>query len=80
MYHTPCKDTEKTSGLITVGIGMRLDINGRIILKWLLRSRIMWCELDSSGSGYRPVASSCEHTVILLNYFEHGNMPLGSRI
>lgn len=41
MYHFPCKDIEKTSGMITVGIGMRLGINGRIILKGLLRNRII---------------------------------------
>jgi len=70
MYHSPCKDTEKTSGMITVGIGMRLGINWRIILKWFLRNRIMWCELYLFGSGYGSVASCCEH----------GNMSLGSRI
>jgi len=61
MYPSPCKDIEKSIGMITVGIGMRLGINGRIIWKLFLRTRIMWCELDSSGSGYGPVASCCEH-------------------
>jgi hypothetical protein len=36
-----------------------LDVNGRIILKYILRNRL--CGLNSSGSGQGPVAGSCEH-------------------
>jgi hypothetical protein len=33
------------------------DINGRIILKWILRKQ---CELDRHGLGQGPVPDSCE--------------------
>jgi hypothetical protein len=36
------------------------DVGGWIILKWIL-DRMGWYGLDRSGSGYRPVESSCEH-------------------
>jgi hypothetical protein len=39
-----------------------LSINGRIILKWILRSQIWGCELDSSGSGQGTVECSCEQS------------------
>ena len=61
-------DIEKTSCVITVGCGMRLGIDGKIILIWFLRNGIVWCQLDSFGSGYRPMENSCEH----------GNEPSGS--
>jgi hypothetical protein len=60
LHHSPCKDIENTSVVITVGCGKRLGINGRIILKLFLRNRIVWCEVYSFGSGYIPVASCCE--------------------
>jgi hypothetical protein len=38
-----------------------LDVDGRIILKWILGNRMEGCGLDSSGSEYGPVAGSCKH-------------------
>jgi hypothetical protein len=38
-----------------------LDVNGRIILKWVSRSRVLRFGTDLSGSGYEQVACSCEH-------------------
>jgi hypothetical protein len=43
-------------------------IDERIILEWILGNRVGSCAMDSSGSGYGPVAG-CR---------EHGNVPLGS--
>ena len=36
------------------------EINGRIIYKWVLH-RMGGCGVDSCGSGYKPVESTCEH-------------------
>jgi hypothetical protein len=39
-----------------------LGVDGRIILEWILgKNRLGRCDLDASGSGYGPVAGSCEH-------------------
>jgi len=38
-----------------------LGIDGRIILEWTLEKYGGRCKLDSSGSGWRPVVSSCEY-------------------
>jgi hypothetical protein len=38
-----------------------LDVNGRVILKWILKKMVGECRLDSCGSGWRSVAGSCEH-------------------
>jgi hypothetical protein len=40
-----------------------LHIDGRgVILKCVLKKHVIWgCELDSTGSGYEPVACFCEH-------------------
>jgi hypothetical protein len=38
-----------------------LDVDGRIILEWILENRKGKCELVSSGSGWGPVEGSCEH-------------------
>jgi hypothetical protein len=38
-----------------------LSIDGRIILKESKGKKVGRCGLDSSGSGQRPVAGSCEH-------------------
>jgi hypothetical protein len=38
-----------------------LGVGGRIKLKWTLRDRNRWVELDSAGSGLGPAASFCEH-------------------
>lgn len=50
------------------GMWNETNIGRRIILKWFLRTRMVWRELYLSGSGYRLVA--CCH--------EHGNEPSGS--
>jgi len=50
---------------------MKLLMDGvhvRIILKWIIISRVCGCGLDSCGSVQGPVVGSCEH----------GNEPLGS--
>jgi hypothetical protein len=39
-----------------------------MILEWILGKQVERCEMDASGSGYGPVAGSCEH----------GNEPSGS--
>jgi hypothetical protein len=36
-------------------------IDGRTILEWILKKRLGGCALDSSASGYGPVAGFCEH-------------------
>jgi hypothetical protein len=46
----------------------RLDIDGKIILKWIFGKLGLWCGLDSCGLGSGPLAGSCEL----------GNEPLGS--
>jgi hypothetical protein len=38
-----------------------LDIDGRIILKWVSRHMILRFGMDLSGSEYAQVAGSCEH-------------------
>jgi hypothetical protein len=45
-----------------------LDADGRIILQRILNIGCKRCGLDLSGSGYEPVAGSCEY----------GNEPSGS--
>jgi len=45
-----------------------LDVRRRIILEWILEKLVGRCGLDSSGSGYGPVAGCCEY----------GNEPPGS--
>jgi hypothetical protein len=37
------------------------DVDGRIILGWILEKRVGGCGLDASGSGQGPAAGSCEH-------------------
>jgi hypothetical protein len=38
-----------------------LSVDGKITLDWIFREiRVGRCGLDSSGSGYGPVAGSCE--------------------
>jgi hypothetical protein len=34
-----------------------------IIIKWMLKDRMRWHSLNSSGSGYERVADCCEHVV-----------------
>jgi hypothetical protein len=48
----------KLEGQIPLG---RLRLDGRIILKWILKNRISWCALDSSGSWSEQVVCFCEH-------------------
>jgi hypothetical protein len=38
-----------------------LDVDARILLKWILKTKVLSCGLDLSGSGYCPVASSREY-------------------
>jgi hypothetical protein len=42
-----------------------LGINGRIILKWILKNGGLECGLDSTDSGYSQPVSSCEHGTLL---------------
>jgi hypothetical protein len=37
-----------------------MGADGKIILNWI-SDKMGECGLDSSGSGHRPVAVSCEH-------------------
>jgi hypothetical protein len=52
---------------ILVGIPERknnseeLGVDGRIILERIFGNRVGRCGKHTSGSGYRPVAGSCEH-------------------
>lgn len=46
-----------------------LGADGRIKLNCFLINKTYQCELDSSGSGYEPLTSSCEN----------GSEPLGFR-
>jgi hypothetical protein len=39
-----------------------LGVDGRIILERTLENRVQCCGLDSTRSGQRPVAVSCEHS------------------
>jgi hypothetical protein len=41
-----------------------ISIDVRIILKFVLERYGVICELDSSGSGWKPVAGSCENSSI----------------
>jgi hypothetical protein len=45
-----------------------LPVDARVKLDGYLENRVGGCGLDSSGSGYGPVAGCCEH----------GNEPSGS--
>jgi hypothetical protein len=45
-----------------------LGVDGRVILELILGKRSGRCGMDAYGSGYEPVADSCEH----------GNEPSGS--
>jgi len=36
-----------------------LDVDGRIILKWILG--LIWCGLNSYGLGQVPMVSCCDH-------------------
>jgi hypothetical protein len=38
-----------------------LGIDGKIISEHILGNKVGRCGMDASGSGYRPVAGSCEH-------------------
>jgi hypothetical protein len=38
-----------------------LNVNQKIILKWILENKMGSYELDSSGSGQGPVVRSCKH-------------------
>jgi hypothetical protein len=38
-----------------------LDVDGRIILKWVSRHRLLRFGMDLSGSEYDQVAGSCEY-------------------
>jgi hypothetical protein len=38
-----------------------LDIDGRIILKWVSRHRVLRLGTDLSGSGSEKVTDSCQH-------------------
>jgi hypothetical protein len=38
-----------------------LDVDGRIILGWVLEKEGGRCGLNASGSGYGPVAGTCKH-------------------
>jgi len=40
----------------------KLAANMMIMIKWIITKRIGLCGLDSSVSGYRPVAGSCQHS------------------
>jgi hypothetical protein len=38
-----------------------LGVDGRTILKYIQRNRMVWLELDLSGSGSGQVGGSCEY-------------------
>jgi hypothetical protein len=65
--HLACMGHMRNAYKILVGKPERkrhsgdLGIDGRIIFKWIFGKKIGGCGLDSSGSGYGPVAGYCEH-------------------
>jgi hypothetical protein len=38
-----------------------IDVEGKIIVKWISRNNVGRCGLDSSGLEQGPVAGPCEH-------------------
>jgi hypothetical protein len=38
-------------------------IAGKIILTWIIKNRLVWSELDSSGSGYEQYMGFCVYTI-----------------
>jgi len=49
-----------------------LGVDGKIILEWILGKWVGRCGLDASGSGYGPVADSCEHGNELSGFIKVG--------
>jgi len=50
----------------------RASVNGRIILKWILKNGMGENGLDSYGSGQGQVAGCCEYTYIPSGYIKCG--------
>lgn len=62
MVASTCHSIRKTHFHCVQNFGLEnLGLNGGIILKWILGKWDRVCGLDSSGSGYGPVAGFCEH-------------------
>lgn len=40
-----------------------LEVNSKVILRWIFIKQGEVCELDSSGLGFSSVVGSCEHSV-----------------
>lgn len=38
-----------------------MDVDERLILKWILGNGVGACVLDLAGSGHKQMAGSCEH-------------------